>query len=75
MENKTTIEVLADKVSQVLEKHNSLQSENDALRNELVALKGQAEVKDQEIEKLTEQNVMKDLEIEEIVNKIESILG
>jgi len=75
MENKTTIEVLADKVSQVLEKHNSLQSENDTLRNELVALKGQAEVKDQEIEKLTEQNVMKDLEIEEIVNKIESILG
>lgn len=75
MENQTTMEILSEKVSQVLEKHTSLQSENERLRNEMVTLKAQAEMKDQEIEKLTEQNVMKDLEIEEIVTKIESILG
>jgi len=75
MENQTTIEILSDKVSQILQKHNAMQNENEMLRNELVTLKAQSEAKGQEIEKLTEQNVMKDLEIEEIVNKIESILG
>ena len=75
MENQTTIEILSNKVSQILQKHNAMQNENEMLRNELVTLKAQSEAKGQEIEKLTEQNVMKDLEIEEIVNKIESILG
>ena len=75
MENQTTIEILSDKVSQILQKHNDMQGENEMLRNELVTLKAQSEAKSLEIEKLTEQNVMKDLEIEEIVNKIESILG
>ncbi|MDQ7060001.1 MAG: hypothetical protein Q9M43_02255 [Sulfurimonas sp.] len=45
------------------------------IRNELITLKAQREIQDQELEKLSEQNTMKDLEIEEIVNKIESILG
>ncbi len=75
MENQTTIEVLSDKVSQILQKYHTMQGDNEMLRNELVTLKAQSEAKSLEIEKLTEQNVMKDLEIEEIVNKIESILG
>lgn len=75
MENQTALEVLSEKVSQILQQRQDLKSETEALRNELVTLKGQSEAKDLEIEKLTEQNVMKDLEIEEIVNKIESILG
>ena len=45
------------------------------IRNELITLKGEREIKTQEIQKLSEENAMKDLEIEEIVNKIESILG
>ena len=75
MENQTTLEILSEKVTQILQKHHAMQGENEMLRNELVTLKAQSEAKNLEIEKLTEQNVMKDLEIEEIVNKIESILG
>ena len=75
MENKTTLETLSEKVSQILQQRHEMQGENEVLRNEIVTLKAQSEAKDQEIEKLLDQNTMKDLEIEEIVNKIESILG
>jgi cell division protein FtsB len=75
MENRSSIEVLSEKVSEILQNYHSIKDENENLRNEIVTLKAQSEGKDQEIEKLTDQNAMKDLEIEEIVNKIESILG
>ena len=75
MENKTTLEVLGDKVSQVLQQFHSLKGENEMMRNEIMSLKAEKEMKDKEIEKLSEENAMKDLEIEDIVNKIESILG
>jgi hypothetical protein len=45
------------------------------MKNELIMLKAERETKDQEIERLIDENAMKDLEIEEIVNKIESIIG
>jgi hypothetical protein len=75
MENKPVIDILNDKVSQVLQQFHALKGENEVIRNELMALKAEKEIKDQEIEKLIEENAMKDLEIEEVVNKIESILG
>lgn len=75
MDNQTTLEILNEKVSQILQQYHSLKGENEMIRNELITLKAEKEIKDQEIDRLTEQNAMKDLEIEEIVNKIESILG
>ena len=75
MEDKTTLEILGDKVSQILQQIHSLKGENELMRNEIMSLKAEKEIKDQEINKLTEDNAMKDLEIEEIVTKIESILG
>jgi len=75
MQNQTTLEKLDEKVSDILKQYHELKSENEAIRNELITVKEQREIQDQEIDKLTEENIMKDLEIEEIVNKIESILG
>lgn len=75
MENQTNIEKLNTKVTEIVQKYHSLKSENDMLRSELVTLKAELEIKNQEIENLTEQNIQKDIEIEEIANKIESILG
>ena len=75
MEDKTTLERLSDKVSQILQQYNSLQGENEMLRTEIVTLKSEREMKNQELVRLADDNAMKDLEIEEIVNKIESILG
>jgi chromosome segregation ATPase len=75
MNMQNSLEKLSEKVSQVVQRYNSLKSENEMIRNELITLKAEKEIKNQEIEKLLEQNAMKDQEIEEIVNKIESILG
>ncbi|MEN8303234.1 MAG: hypothetical protein ABFQ64_04105 [Campylobacterota bacterium] len=75
MQDKTNLDKLSERVSQILQEYNSLKSENETLRNELIPLKAERELQDTEIEKLREENAMKDLEIEEIVNKIESILG
>ncbi|HIP21312.1 MAG TPA: hypothetical protein EYG70_09340 [Sulfurimonas sp.] len=75
MQNQTTLEKLDEKVSQILRKYHELKSENETIRNELITLKAQKQIQVQELEKLSEQNTMKDLEIEEIVSKIESMLG
>lgn len=75
MQEQSILDKLDEKVSQILERHNSLKGENETIRNELITLKAQCELKDVEIDKLSEANAMKDLEIEEIVSKIENILG
>ena len=72
---KTTVEKLGDKVSLAVAKYNDLTAKNTTLTEELAAAKAEIEAKNKEINELTEQNEMKDLEIEEIVSKIESILG
>ncbi len=68
MEERSTLDRLSDKVNQILQKHLQQQEESALLRSEL-------ESKDTTIENLREEIAMKDLEIEEIVAKIESILG
>lgn len=75
MDNQSTLEKLSEKVSEILQRYNAMNEENEQLRSELVTLKAEKEIKDQEIERLLDQNTMKDLEIEEIVSKIESIVG
>jgi len=75
MENSTTLERLDNKVSQILNQYNDLKSVNETLRTEIVTLKSATELKDSEIARLTDDNAMKELEIEDIVSKIESILG
>ena len=75
MENQTIIEKLDTKITELMQKYNTLKLENETFRTELVTLKAESEIKNQEIEKLRDQNTMKDLEIEEIVSKIESLVG
>ena len=75
MQEQTILDKLDEKVSQILQKHNSLKNENEMIRKELLTLKAERELKDKELERLSDENAMKDLEIEEIVSKIESILG
>jgi len=75
MENQTALEKLNEKISNFLQEYHALKGENEMMRNEIVTLQANCELKNQEIEKLNQQNAQKDIEIEEIVNKIESILG
>lgn len=75
MEEQTTLQKLSERVTQIVEQYDSMKNEIEALRTETVTLRSANEAKDAEINRLTEENGMKELEIEEIVNKIESILG
>lgn len=75
MDNQTALDKLSEKITSILQQYHALKGENEMMRNEIVTLKADCELKNQEIEKLHEENAKKDIEIEEIVNKIESILG
>ena len=63
------------KVTEMLRQFSVYKEENEKLRNELMTLKAECEIKDQEIARLVEENSNKDREIEEIVSQIESMLG
>ncbi len=75
MENLSLIDKLSDKIDALLAKLKHLEEENSRLRNEVVSLKAQSEAKDAQIAKLNEELAMKDLEIEEVIGKIEAMLG
>jgi cell division protein FtsB len=75
MQNQTPLEILNEKVSDILKKYSSLKAENEVLRAELITLKSEREITRQELDKLSDQNTLKDLEIEEIVSQIESLVS
>ncbi len=70
-----TIEQLNEKIDTIVARYEAMKSEVEGLRNEVAAAKAQSEAKDAVIKKLEEENALKDIEIEEIVKKIESALG
>jgi len=71
----SVIELLSKKIDEVLARIKAVEEENNNLRNEIVALKAQNEAKDAQIAKLDEELMMKDLEIEEVIGKIETMLS
>jgi len=71
----SAIDLLSKKIDEVLARIKTLEEENNNLRNELVAVKAQNEAKDAQIAKLDEELMMKDLEIEEVIGKIETMLS
>lgn len=75
METMSAFEKLDKKIDELLLTILSLKEENETLRQELVNIKAQCEVKTNEIERLQELNAKKEREIEEIVAKIESMIG
>ena len=82
-------EKLSDRIGSLLDKHSGLENEKTRLkeenhglreelervRNELTNSKANGEVKDNEIRKLEEDLQLKELEIEEVLGKIEQVLG
>ena len=74
MKEISTIEKLSSKIDEILKNYKSLKEENENLRRELMTCKASSEAKDTQIKNLQEELSMKDLELEEIVEKIEKIL-
>lgn len=72
---KSLLDKLGGKVSDVMQQMQSLKTENERLMGELKTHQAQNDAYKAQVEKLEAENAAKDREIEEIVNKIESILG
>ena len=70
-----TIEELNTKIDAILSRYENIKDENQSLQNELLNAKAYSEAKDTQIKRLEEENASKDVEIEEIVKKIELALG
>ena len=82
MEEDSSITKLSQKMEDLLARYLDLKSENDMLRNELTSAKAFNEAKDQQINQLEdalkdkdEDIKLKDLEVEDIVGRIDDILN
>jgi len=75
MQESTTLEKLSQKVSQMLRNYDELRMENAQLKENLELLELDLTAKSASVTQMQEELQQKDREIEEIVNKIESILG
>ncbi len=75
MDNIPVIDQLSKKIDEILARLKRLEEENSQLRNEIVTLKAQNEAKESQVAKLSDELAMKDLEIEEVIGKIEAMLG
>lgn len=74
-QSQSVLDKLGGKVTQVMAQLQALREENEVLKNDLMSAQAQNEAYRAQIERLEADNAAKEREIEEIVNKIESILG
>ena len=72
---KDLLTILNDKIDGVLKKYNEMEKRVEELELEKLNLENQNNELQTEILELKESLGLKDLELEEIVGKIESILG
>ena len=75
MQESTTLEKLSQKVSQMLRNYDELRIENVQLKESIERMELDKTAKEATVTQLQDELIEKDREIEEIVNKIESILG
>ena len=75
MQESTTLEKLSQKVSQMLRNYDELRIENVQLKENIERMELDKAAKEATVTQLQDELIEKDREIEEIVNKIESILG
>ncbi len=66
---------LNEKIETLLKKYEEIQKENEELKIELENTKNILEEKDSELLECKEQMALKELELEEVLSKIEAILG
>jgi len=74
LESVNLIEKLTQKIDELLKKYQTLKEENETLRRELITTKASNEAKDAQIQKLQEEIGLKEMELEEILEKVEKIL-
>ena len=75
MRNQTALEDLSAKVALVIEKYSRVKDENIMLSQALAETKKKVEELNQEILRLQENEELRDLEIEEVAQKLGKLLA
>jgi len=75
MVNKTVLEVLDQKITLMVEKYEALKEENRILNETIISNRETEARLRQEILKLKEEDELKDLELEEIAERIGQSIG
>lgn len=74
-EEERNISALSKKIDEMLEKYKDLLAQNEALRQEVVKAKALAEAKNVQIAKLEQDLIHKDVNADDLISKIEAVLG
>ena len=74
-EEEKNISTLSQKITELLEKYKDLYSENETLRQEVIKAKALAEAKTVQIAKLEQDLINKDANADDLMSKIEAVLG
>jgi hypothetical protein len=74
-ENDKVLNTLTTKVNDLLAKYNEVVEENENLRNQLISAKAQNEAKSNQISRLEEELKDKNIESDDVIRKIEAVLG
>ncbi|BCX79516.1 hypothetical protein [Campylobacter sp. 19-13652] len=74
-ENNQTINTITGMVSDLIQKYEELKYENELLHNEIVTLKAQDEAKTNQIFRLEDELSRKNIESEDVMEKIKAVLG
>lgn len=75
MYDEKIINTMTDKVNELLARYSEVCEQNENLRNELVSVKAQNEAKSNQIARLEEELKSKNMVSEDVVKKIEAVLG
>ncbi len=75
MEKGNLLEILSEKIDTLLAQCKKLRDENEELRREIVTCKAANEAKEKELQQLRDDLTLKNMEIDEIIKKIESFVG
>ncbi|AFL68956.1 hypothetical protein [Sulfurospirillum barnesii] len=74
-EEVKNVSLLSQKIDELLEKYKALEAQNETLRHELVTAKAVAEAKSVQIAKLEQDLIHKDVNADDLLSKIEAVLG
>lgn len=74
-ENEKILNSLTSKVNELLNRYEEICKENENLRNELVSAKAQNEAKSNQISRLEKDLKDKNVESDDVIKKIEAVLG
>lgn len=74
-EEERSINTLSQKITELVEKYKDLLAQNEALRQEVVKAKALNEAKSVQIAKLEQDLINKDVNADDLLSKIEAVLG